>query len=377
MQYRKFGNLGFEVSALGFGCMRFPTIDDDNGKIDEKRAIDMIRYAIDNGVNYIDTAYPYHQGNSEPLVGRALKDGYREKVKLATKLPSWLIKTEEDFDRLLNEQLERLQSKHIDLYLVHTLNKNFWKNLTELNLLKFLDKAKADGRIKHVGFSFHDSIDLFKEIVDAYDWEFCQIQLNYVDERYQAGIEGLKYASSKGLPVVIMEPIKGGKLAREPKGELKKIFDNAPVHRTPAEWALKWLWNKPEVTVVLSGMSTEEQLKENLQIADRSLVNTLNKKEIEFIDSIKKFYKDNVKVDCTGCKYCIPCPQKIAIPDIFELYNDGYMYDLLDKSKKSYESVIDKNRDASQCIECGKCEASCPQNLPIITDLKRAHRDLI
>ncbi|EMT39811.1 putative oxidoreductases of the aldo/keto reductase family [Thermoanaerobacter thermohydrosulfuricus WC1] len=368
MQYRQFGKLNIAVSALGFGLMRLPVIDNDNSKIDEAEAIKMIRYAIDNGVNYIDTAWPYHGGNSEIVAGKALKDGYREKTFLATKLPTWLINEKEDMDKYLNEQLKKLQTDHIDFYLLHALDKNKWENMKKVDALSWAEKKKQEGKIRYIGFSFHDEYPVFQEIVDYYDkWDFCQIQYNYMDIDVQAGEKGLKYAASKGLGVVIMEPIRGGRLANPPKA-VQDIWDTAKVKRTPAEWALQWLWNQPEVSVVLSGMSTFEQLKENIESAKRSGINTLTKEELEIVSKVRNKYKELSPIACTGCNYCMPCPNGVNIPRNFELYNEAHMYNTYEANRRDYENLGDAK--ASSCIECGTCESVCPQHLTIIDYLK-------
>ncbi|EGD52309.1 aldo/keto reductase [Thermoanaerobacter ethanolicus JW 200] len=368
MQYRQFGKLNIAVSALGFGLMRLPVIDNDNSKIDEAEAIKMIRYAIDNGVNYIDTAWPYHGGNSEIVAGKALKDGYREKTFLATKLPTWLINEEEDMDKYLNEQLKKLQTDHIDFYLLHALDKNKWENMKKVDALSWAEKKKQEGKIRYIGFSFHDEYPVFQEIVDYYDkWDFCQIQYNYMDIDVQAGEKGLKHAASKGLGVVIMEPIRGGRLANPPKA-VQDIWDTAKVKRTPAEWALQWLWNQPEVSVVLSGMSTFEQLKENIESAKRSGINTLTKEELEIVSKVRNKYKELSPIACTGCNYCMPCPNGVNIPRNFELYNEAHMYNIYEANRKAYKDLGDAK--ASSCIECGTCESVCPQHLTIIDYLK-------
>ncbi len=308
MLYRKMPKSGDKLSALGFGCMRFPVIDNDPQNIDEQKATNMLRYAIDNGVNYIDTAYPYHgismgdAGMSEPFVGRVLKEGYREKVKLATKLPSWLIQSHKDMDKFLDEQLERLQTDCIDYYLVHSLGIDFWQLVKSHGITDFLDRAIKDGKIKNAGFSFHDnSIELFKEIIDSYDWTFCQIQYNYLDEFYQAGKEGLQYASGKGMGVVVMEPLRGGSMAVNLPDAANHAFKNANPERTPVDWALRWLWNHPEVSVVLSGMSTMEQVLENVKTAGEAEVGALSENEVTTLNVVKDILKNKVKVGCTAC----------------------------------------------------------------------------
>ena len=375
MQYRNFTKDNIKVSVLGFGCMRFPILDNDSSKIDEEKTIEMLRYAIDNGVNYIDTAYNYHQGNSEYVVGKALKDGYREKVYLATKLPVWKVESYEDFNDLLDEQLKKLDTDYIDFYLMHALNKERWDKIKNLGVLRFADEAKKSGKVKYIGFSFHDELDVFKEIIDSYDWDFCQIQLNYVDRDYQAGEEGLKYAYNKGISVVIMEPIKGGKLTN-PSEEIKSIWDSYEEKRTPAEWALRWVLNHREVSVVLSGMNNIEQVKENIKTVSNAKANSLSEEELKLIDKVTDVYNEKIKVGCTGCEYCLPCEQGVSIPDIFQIYNDLYAFGTEENSKKAYSSFIEKGIDASKCIECGRCEAACPQNIEIIKYLKDAHKIL-
>ncbi|MEY8001345.1 aldo/keto reductase [Clostridium sp. Mt-5] len=372
MLYRNFGKTNEKVSILGFGCMRLPLLPGgDPTKIDEEKAIKLVRHAIDTGVNYIDTAYPYHGtgmahgGASEPFVARVLKDGYREKVKLATKLPSWLIKTRSDMDRYLNEQLKRLETDHIDFYLVHSLNHKDWDRLKENGIDKFLDSAIKDGRIKYAGFSFHDKLDLFKEIVDYYDWSFCQIQYNYLDEDFQAGTEGLKYASQKGLGVTIMEPLRGGKLVNNLPEEAKATFNKSDVKRTPSEWALKWVWNHPEVKVVLSGMNAMDQVTENIKIASETEANSLTEKELKIIDEVKNIIKEKVKVSCTACGYCMPCPSGVNIPGCFNAYNNYGMF-----GKDDTYNFIPSDQKASNCVECGGCETHCPQNISIRKELK-------
>ena len=375
MHYRNFTKDNIQVSALGFGCMRFPVLENDSSKIDEEQSIEMIRYAIDNGVNYVDTAYMYHQGNSEYLVRKALEDGYREKTYLATKLPSWLINDYEDFHKYLDEQLEKLDTEYIDFYLLHTLNKDYWENLKKLDVLKFIDEAKKSGKIKYIGFSFHDELDVFKEIVDYHDWDFCQIQYNYLDVNYQAGEEGLKYANNKGISVVIMEPIKGGKLVN-PSDEIKEIWESNDLKRSPAEWALRWVLNHKEVSLLLSGMNNLEQVKENIATVSDASPNHLDEKEISLIGQVKDIYEEKIKVGCTSCEYCLPCPEGVSIPNIFQVYNDYYVFGTEEDSKNRYKTYIEKEIDAARCVECGQCETMCPQNIEIIGHLKEANEVL-
>jgi len=379
VRYRAFGRLDWKVSALGFGAMRLPVIDGDPAKIDEAEAIKMMRYAIDHGVNYVDTAYPYHRGNSEIVVGKALQDGYREQVRLATKMPTWMVESHEDMERCLDEQLKKLQTEYIDFYLLHGLEEERWSKLQEINVLDWAEKALADGRIRHLGFSFHDTFEVFKQIIDAYDgWTFCQIQYNYLDKDYQAGRRGLRYAASKGLAVVIMEPIEGGMLAVNPPPEIQSIWDEAEIKRTPAEWALQWVWNQPEVSVVLSGMSTMEQVIENVESASRSGPGTLTEKELQLISRASGKYREFGFIGCTGCEYCMPCPEGVAIPDIFSFFNEHSKNrgdrDAQMEVVKRYGEAISPENGARNCAKCGQCEEQCPQQLPIRDLLGRAGR---
>lgn len=366
MQYRKFLNANFDVSALGFGCMRLPVINEDETKIDEKEAIRIIRYGIDNGINYIDTAYGYHGGNSEIIVGKALKDGYRDKVKLATKLPIWKVKTIDDADNLLNEQLKKLDVDYIDFYLLHALNKDRWELLCQIDIFSWIDKVKKEGKIKHIGFSFHDDLQTFKKIIDGYDkWEFCQIQYNYLNRNYQAGEEGLRYAYNKGLAVIVMEPLLGGRLAKTPPEAVQKVWDSAKIKRKPVEWGLLWLLNQKEVSLVLSGMSSFEQVKENIEIADRAFVGCLSGQDLETIEQAINAYLSLKSIDCTNCKYCLPCPSNVNIPWNFAIYNESKMYNLAEERRKLYHREDKMPENASNCIKCGICETKCPQHLKI------------
>jgi len=373
MLYRKILKNGDELSILGFGCMRLPIKE---GKIDEDRAAQQVRYAIDHGVDYIDTAWPYHMGESEPFLGRALVDGYREKIKLATKLPSWTVKSREDMDRILNAQLEKLRTDHIDYYLVHGLVGTLWDKMEKLDVLEFLDRAREDGRIVNAGFSFHGSVDDFKRIVDAYPWIFCQIQYNFLDEKNQAGTEGLEYAASKGLVVIIMEPLRGGKLTNPIPPAVQDILNDASVKRTPAEWALRWIWNHPEVTIVLSGMNEESHIEENLRIADEAYPNSLTEAEMQLVKKVEQKYRELMKTGCTGCRYCAPCPSGVDIAGCFEIYDNFYLSGNEKEAKLMYAAkpggIIrgDVPGYASQCVQCGQCLEKCPQHLDIPTFLK-------
>jgi uncharacterized protein len=379
VKYRKFGKLDWKVSALGFGAMRLPTIDNNQAKINEPEAIRMIRNAIDHGVNYIDSAFLYHMGNSERVVGKALQDGYRAKTRIATKIPPNEVKTAADFDRIINLQLGRLQTEKIDFYLLHGLNAESWPKVRDQGIIPWAEKMMAAGRIGHLGFSFHDKLEVLKEIIDYYDnWTFCQVQYNFMDVENQAGRRGVEYAAKKGMAVVVMEPIRGGLLAKEPPEKVKQIWQTSPRKWSRAEWALQWVWNQPEVSVALSGMSTMTQVEENLVSADRSKPIQLNKADLSFIDNVREAYQGLSPIPCTACGYCQPCPNGVLIPDIFRLYNEAIMYGDMAVGKMRYASPfgIKPEHRADQCVECGNCEKECPQKVEVIDWLKKVHEAL-
>jgi len=374
LQYRQFGSTDWKVSALGFGCMRFPLNSDEQDDVNEEKAVKMVRYAIDKGVNFVDTAYPYHKGESEVVLGKALKDGYRRKVKLCTKSPTFFIESADDFDRYLHEQLKRLQDNYIDYYLIHGINQNNWDDVVrKYNLLEKAEKARQEGLIGHIGFSFHDNYPFFKEVIDAYPWEMCLLQYNYLDVQTQAGIQGVKYAASRNVPVAIMEPLKGGKLAAPPE-PMRKMLEEAAPGRPPYDWALQWLWDQPEVSVVLSGMSTMEQVKANLASADKSGINTLSENEKNLLEEdVHRKLNELFLVTCTGCHYCMPCPEQVNIPLFLEIFNDGYAYNDLEKKRSTYERF---GKKAQNCTACRECEDKCPQGIEISKWMARTHRVL-
>ncbi|MBN2531313.1 MAG: aldo/keto reductase [Spirochaetales bacterium] len=373
MRYRKFPKIDFHASVLGFGAMRLPVIK-ESGDIDEKTATEMIYHAIENGVNYIDTAYPYHKKMSEPFVGRILQNGYRDKVKIATKLPPWEIKQEADLDRIFDEQCKNLRTERIDFYLLHALNKKEWEKLKELHIIEWLDNKVKEGRIGEPGFSFHADYPAFTTIIDEYDWTFCQIQYNYMDIDRQAGTKGLRYAASKGLAVIVMEPLLGGKLVKAPP-TVQKIWDYARETYKPVEWALYWLWNQPEVTLVLSGMSAPEQVEENLHYADSAKVGMISLEDLALFDSVRDAYIKLSPIPCTECGYCMPCPQGVAIPWNLGLYNEGVMYDAAPAVRIQYKFMPDKLK-ADKCTACDACLEKCPQQIEISKWIARVQRVL-
>jgi predicted aldo/keto reductase-like oxidoreductase len=349
---------------------------------DQERAIKQIRTAIDNGVNYIDTAAPYHRGESEKIIGKALQDGYREKVKIATKLTSFLLSKPEDMQKMLNSQLQKLQTDHIDYYLLHSLEEESWRKLQKFGALKFLAKAHAEGKIVNTGFSFHGGRELFKEIVDANDWIMCQIQFNFLDEQLQAGPEGLKYAASQQLAIMVMEPLRGGLLAGKVPKEVKQIYNKAEVQRSPAEWALRWVWNHPEVTVVLSGMNDEAQIQENIATCETAYPKALSPNDLAIINEAAACYRRLMKVPCTGCAYCMPCPNGVNIPSNFNLYNQYHMFGNKFYTRGMYGVInmtglgSNGRSDASLCKNCGVCVKKCPQHIAISQELKAVKGEL-
>lgn len=358
-----------EVSILGFGCMRLPVVDGVYKNIDIPLAKKQVRYAIDQGLNYIDTAWPYHGGNSEAFVAEVLKDGYREKVYIADKLPSWAIKTREDMDYYLNEQLKRLKTDYIDYYLIHTLNSNYWDNLTSNGLFDFIEKALASGKIRNIGFSFHDDYPVFEKIIKSYDWDFCQIQMNFYDEAYQAGLKGLKLAGEMGIGVIIMEPLRGGRLATNVPQGVIDIYKSTGKEFTPAGWALRYLWNYAEVKLILSGMNDYNHIDDNISTARKAEIDMLTDIEAKAIKKVDQFYKARIQVDCTDCKYCMPCPHGVDIPGNFRYYNNAHIFDSKEKTTGEYRSYMADSSMADKCLQCGECEPKCPQNIEIINEL--------
>lgn len=371
MQYRNFGRLDFKVSALGFGCMRLPTLGKYN-EIDEPQAVEMIRYAVDNGVNYLDSAHGYHGGNSERVIAKALEGGRRDKVRVATKMPTWAVKSPADFDRFFEESCERLQSPRIDFYLLHNLQAGHWANVRDYGVLAWLDKKLAEGRIGHTGFSFHDSFEVLQEVIAAYPhWTVCQVQYNFVCEDVQAGTKGVGYAADEGLAVVVMEPLFGGTLATPPPA-VRALWDAAG--KDPADVALRWLWDKPQIATVLSGMSTLEQVKANIASAAASGIGKLSPAEHDLIARVREEYKKLAAVPCTGCGYCVPCPNGVAIPQNFMLLNQVRMHGgSVAHLNRNLYAQMPKEKRADACVACQECEERCPQHIPIADWLTRVH----
>ena len=364
MQYRKFGKLDWEASVLGFGCMRLPTIENNpnSPNIDEKETFRMIHHAIDNGLNYLDSAYRYHSRASEVVLGKALKGSYRDKVRIATKCPMPMVSVAADYDKLLDEQLKKLDVDYIDFYLFHGLGKETWDLVVEQDILSRAEAAQKAGKIGHIGFSFHDSYEVFENIVTGYDkWAMCQVQYNFMDEDFQAGTKGIELAASRGLAVVAMEPLRGGKLSR-PIKEASALMEKHGYQGTLADLAFRWVWNHPEITVALSGMTTMQQLEENLASAENAKAKSLSEKDLQLVKEIEAAYRERSGIPCTACNYCMPCPQGIPIPRTIGFYNEGVVYDYFDESKRLY-ALFDGGAD--KCVQCKECEGKCPQAIPI------------
>jgi len=370
MLYRKFGKTGLDVSILGFGCMRFPTLNGKNEIIDHDKTVKMLNYAIENGVNFLDTGYTYHNGASEPFLGKYLNKEKRKKVYLSTKIPSWNIRKREDLDFYLDVQLENLQTETIDFYLVHNLNQKYWPHLEKADLFKFLDEAQSAGKIKYTGFSFHDNLEFFMEVVDLYSWDMTMIQYSYMDEDYQAGREGIRYASSQGLGVAVMEPLRGGALANIPE-DIKSIWNEAENTHDPAEWALRYIWDNPDVDIVFSGMSTLGQVQDNIRYAQNGYPQKLTPDEKYLVKEVKMAFKDRIMVECTSCGYCMPCPEGVNIPQCFMHYNNAHIYDDVENESMHYFVLLKDEERASNCNECGECENLCPQMIRIKEELRK------
>jgi hypothetical protein len=378
MKYRPLPPLQLPVSALGFGVMRLPLRDVSQQQVDEEQSIAMLRHAVDKGINYIDTAYPYHGGASEVILGRALRGDYRQRVFIADKLPVWQVRQRSDVRRFLETQLQRLQDDYIDLYLLHALNAERWELSRRLAILSELERAVDEGLIGHIGFSFHDEYAVFERILQEYDgWEFCQIQYNFMDIDYQAGRRGLQRAAEKGLGVVVMEPLKGGMLAGSPPPSVAAAWESAPVPLDPVATAFRWLWDHEAVGTVLSGMSTPAQLEENLSTAEQyGRPGNLSPEEVQTVAKVRAAYNALNLVDCTSCGYCLPCPEGVSIPRILQLYNDVHRYGDQSQPARVYSYVMEDEERADNCTACGQCESVCPQQLPIVTSLQQAHAQL-
>ena len=374
---------GDEIFPLGLGAMRLPT---KNNSIDREKAQEFILYAINKGVNYIDTAYAYHGGESESFLGEilSLTDGdgvkYRDKVKLSTKLPSWMVRSREDMDAFLNEQLGKLQTASIDYYYVHSVDLSTILRLKKLGLYEFLEKAKSEGKIKNIGFSYHGSPHEFNELIDDFNWDMVLVQYNYLDVNAQAGIRGIQYAYEKDIAVFVMEPLKGGLLAGELPKDVTDLFDSVDSERSSVDWALSWVLNQKEITCVLSGMGSLEQIKENMAIAERVEVDSLSDEELDILDEAQGIFNSMMKINCTGCGYCLPCPKGVNIPDCFNVYNEKYLFDkkllgVFPGAMANYYMIVggitNKQSSAGLCNHCGRCKRLCPQSLDIPNELDR------
>ena len=375
MKYRTMGKLGIQASAFGLGCMRFNGPASGDSTIDERKAISLIRKAIDGGVTYLDTAYVYLDKTSEIVLGKALLDGYRDRVTIATKMPAEAVKDRAGMEALLAEELGKLQTDHIDFYLMHGINRQKWEYFKSIGAPEFFNDMKKKGKIRYKCFSFHGPYEEFEYILNDWDWDMVQIQYNFMDINNQAGTRGLELAGSKGIPVVIMEGLFGGRLANAPDN-VQALYDRFPVKRSAVEWAFRWLCNHPAVSVVLSGCNEAEQIEENLQIFDTVEPGIMNAEELKLIDDVRAAYISRTKIGCTGCRYCMPCPNGVNIPGVFSVWNNVSLYNVDPKSDWQYNNIIKQESGADRCVGCGACEAACPQHLNIIESLRIAWGDL-
>ena len=375
MKYRSMGKLNIKTSAFGLGCMRFNGPASGDSVIDEQKAISLIRRAIDGGVTYLDTAYVYLDKTSEIVVGKALQDGYRDKVTIATKMPSEYVHNREEMQALLDSELKKLQTDHIDFYLMHGINREKWEYFKSIGAPEFFDDMKKEGKIRYKCFSFHGPYEEFEYILKDSDWDLVQIQYNYMDIHNQAGEKGLKLAGEMGIPVVIMEGLLGGRLAKAPSN-VQALYDAFPVRRSPVEWGFRWLCNHPEVTVVLSGCNEAEQIDENLRIFDTVESGIMSEDELKLMDNVRAAYLSRTKIGCTGCRYCMPCPNGVNIPGIFSVWNNVSLYETDPKDNWELKNIKSKGNGADNCIGCGACESACPQHLSIIDGLQRAWKEL-
>ena len=375
MKYRPMGKLGIQASAFGLGCMRFNGAASGDSVIDEQKAISLIRRAIDGGVTYLDTAYVYLDKTSEIVLGKALRDGYRERVTIATKMPAEYVHNRAEMEALLESELKKLQTDHIDFYLMHGINREKWEYFKSIGAPEFFDDMKKAGKIRYKCFSFHGPYEDFEFVLNDWDWDMVQIQYNFMDINNQAGTKGLKLAGSKGIPVVIMEGLLGGRLSKAPVN-VQSLYDAYPVKRSPVEWAFRWLCNHPEVSVVLSGCNEAEQIDENLRIFDTVEPNIMSEEELKLMEDVREAYLSRTRIGCTGCRYCMPCPNGVDIPGVFSVWNSVSLYDTDPKENWNLRQINEKGSGAGNCIACGACEAACPQHLPIIESLQKAWKEL-
>ena len=375
MKYRNFGKLGIQGSAFGLGCMRFNGPASGDSVIDEEKAISLIRRAIDGGVTYLDTAYVYLDKTSEIVLGKALQDGYRDRVTIATKMPMEYVHNRAEMEALLEEELKKLQTDHIDFYLMHGINREKWEYFKSIGAPEFFEELKQAGKIRYKCFSFHGPYEDFEYILKDNDWDMVQIQYNFMDIDNQAGTKGLELAGSLGIPVVIMEGLLGGRLAKAPDN-VQALYDAFPVQRTPVEWAFRWLCNHPQVAVVLSGCNEAEQIDSNLRIFDTVEPGIMSPEELQLMDEVRKAYLSRTRIGCTGCRYCMPCPNGVNIPGIFSVWNNTALYNTEPASNWDLRQIKEKDQGADHCVACGACEAACPQHLNIIESLQSAWQEL-